>query len=222
MMRARHLLILCAFGLAGCAAAPSSEPNAPIGVAAPSGATSMDIFEQLKSDDDAIAINAVATVEANPGAYLPAIMGGVAREMFEHGRRDDALLWNSFGMLRMMEDLNYEGTFNDRATHMSLLLMLSYQTDEGEALIAARDGLPVARRRALLEAADAMNARYPRLYPHDWGLTGRDAYEVNFVAEPAPWSPEQIAALDALHADMLSQFRDLVQSQAPGAEHEKP
>lgn len=207
----RALLLGLALVLSACASAPAA-PVAITPIAG--GATSMQMFDDLKSEDDAVVQRALATVEADPGAYLPVIFGGVAREMLERGRPDDAARWSRFGFLRMLEDIEYAGTISDRANHMALLLFNSYATDEGLALSSIMGAASVERRSATLGDALAMNAAHPRRYGETWVLHGRDPYEVNFVAAPAPWSAEAQAALAAQQAELVRQVREMDEAAA--------
>jgi len=210
----RGLLIGLALLLGACAGAPpEADPQARFAPIA-GGATSMQMFDDLKSEDEAVATRAVATVEADPGAYLPVIFGGVAREMLERGRVGDAARWSRFGFLRMLEDIEYAGTISDRANHMALLLFNSYATDEGAALSSIMGAASVERRAATLGDALAMNAAHPRRYSETWVLHGRDPYEVNYATAPAPWSAEAQAALDAQQAELVRQVREMDEAAA--------
>lgn len=205
----RGLLFGLALALSACASAPASTEAQTRFAPITGGATSMQMFDDLKSEDEAVATRALATIEADPGAYLPAIFGGVAREMLERGRVGDAQRWERFGMFRMMEDLEYAGTISDRADHMALLLFSSYGVDTGDALTGIMGAASLERRRALLDDALAMNAAHPRRYAPTWVLHGRAPYEVNYAAAPAAWTPEETAALAAQRDEMVRQFREM-------------
>jgi hypothetical protein len=164
--------------------------------------TSQALFDQLKSDEQANVRSAVAAVGADPGAYLPSIFGGVARELLEAGRGDEAAVWHRFGMLRMMEDIELAARISDRADHMGLILMMSYQSDVGEALAARLDAATSEERRAVMAQAEAMSVRYPRRYTPTWVLRGREPYEQNFAAAPIAWTGEDLAALAEVRAEL--------------------
>jgi len=203
-MRMLGALLGIALMVGACASAPPANV-APIA----SGATTMQMFNDLKSEDEAVATRALATVEANPGAYLPVIFGGVAREMLERNRIGDAMRWERFGMLRMTEDVAYAGAISDRANHMALLLYNSYAADEGDALASIMGAATAERRAALLDDALAMNAAHPRRYQSTWVLHGRAPYEANYVAAPAPWSAEERAAIDAQREEIVAELREM-------------
>src|SRR5262249_20208012 len=119
------------------------------------------------------------------------------------GQAHEAAVWDRFGYLRLMEDMAYASAINGRGTHMTLMLALSYRTDEGDALRARIAALPLAERVQILAEAERMDDATPRLYPDDWGRNGRDPYEVDWTAAPAVWNDET----KANHASLIAQTR---------------
>jgi hypothetical protein len=201
MRRAILCISLFITACAGSPAAPSRISAEPA-----RAMTSQALFDQLKSDEEADARSAVAAVEADPGAYLPSIFGGVARELLEAGRAEDAVVWHHFGMLRMMEDIEFAGRISDRADHMGLILMMSYQSDEGEALAARLGAATSEERRAVMAETEAMSVRYPRRYAPTWVLRGREPYEQNFAAAPIAWTDGDLAALAEVRARVRAEL----------------
>lgn len=253
-MRKLSVIVLCAAALASCETdAPFGDPFADIspGVEAPqqdamapspqqqngpvtaisavTGATSMQLYQALQSDDPGVVDAALAAAEANPGAYLPVILARAARVRFEHGDTQEAVAMDRFAYFRMLADLNYMRSVNTRADHQAVQLVGSFAADEGEDLAAHIASLPSAERGRIADAAIARDATTPRRYPHDWALTGRDAYEQNWVAAPTSWTPEQRAAFDRFLPEMTEAFRATeseprapANSSAPAEEVEAP
>lgn len=196
--------LVLSLAVAALAACTAQRPSTTELVPEVPGASSGDIGDWLNSPQRDVRDQALDALRANPGAYLPQAFAWAAIELHQRGETAEAAKWSEFGAQRLAQDVAFI-TPNALEHQRAYLAQLPtrYVEELGADLLSACRALPAEQIQANQEEVRRLLASTPRRYAPNWALDPNHAYTVNWVAEPAEWSSEDTAGIDALSAQNL-------------------
>lgn len=147
---------------------------------------------------------AIAQVQEDPGSYQPPVLYALAAELFQRGRKDDAMYWFYLGQLRARSDAN-------KALDPSAAGGVDVLNQSVGAPINTHAFQSIPKLVQTVEKVASDDASLPRNYDPRWiALHGADAFtetKLRFAPE-SRWT----SINDETRRGYLSDFRAVIDS----------